>query len=404
MELKTIVIEQESNGKQMMEITSVPNLGNLIIEDVNFDLDFELSSRITNVIGQLTPSLLTVGKTLNSNLMEVTINGELSKAADGIGYRAFARGDKGQITEHAKLFEPKDLKKMVAATAVWQTLSMVVAQSHLSEINDKLEEIKKTVFQISDFQKNERTTKVLSIRDEISNKIFSLKANKNKEKTILTMPTLDNWSTQLSQIYQHLLMDIEEILKKKETDYEKVKERTLNVERLIREATLSLYLRAICYELSTLIYQFTIDAQREKIKDDMDKMDELLVTLYQRMYIEIDGLSSWFKIFKSFIGIENKTLNENYENFIFSDLLDERKKSQQASSSNKVRSVSELEYQKYQLKKLISDAGIEYNNKLLSLQYRISKPIINALITESSMKASFQIDNSTNVVKCVNIK
>lgn len=405
MELKKIVIEQENSGEQLMEIVPINTLDGISFEE-DSRLNFELSSQMTNAIGQLTPGLLTASKTLNSNLMEVTIGGDLIKAKDGIGYRAIAKGADGKITEHARLFEPKKLKEMVVATATWQIISVAVAQSHLSEINDKLEEIKKTVFEIRDFQKNTRTTEILAIQDEMRAKISSLKTdkNKNKEKYILTMGTLDSWTTDLSRIHKHLLIDIEGMLQEAEDDYSKVKEKTLNVERLIREATLSLYLRAICYELSALIYQLNIDPQRQKIRVDMDAMDELLVGLYKNMYIEIDRLSSWFSSVKSWIGIDKKLLNENYEKFIVTDLLDGRSKSCRVSSSSKVIPVDEVEYQKHQLKKIISDAGIEYNSKLPLLQKRLSKPVAHALISEAPRKAYFLIDNDTNIVKCVNIK
>ena len=295
---------------------------------------------------------------------------------------------------------------MVVATATWQIISVAVAQSHLSEINDKLEEIKKTVSEIRDFQKNTRTAEILAIQDEMRAKVSSLKTdkNKNKEKDILTMGTLDSWTTTLSRIHKHLLIDIEGVLQEAEDDYSKVKEKTFNVERLIREATLSLYLRAICYELSALIYQLNVDPQRQKIRVDMDAMDELLVRLYKNMYIEIDQLSNWFSSVKSWFGIDDKLLNENYEKFIVTDLFDERSKSGRASTSSKVISVDELEHQKYQLKKIISDAGIGYNSRLLLLQKRLSKPVAHALISEAPRKAYFLIDNDTNTVKCVNIK
>lgn len=405
MELTTIVIEEEASGKQLMEITPINTLDNTSFEEANIGLDIELSSQLTSALGQLTPSLLTASKTLNSNLMEVSISGDLFRVKDGRGYRALAKGADGKISEHARLFEPKSLKNMVKAAATWQVLSVAVAQSHLAEINDKLEEIKKTVSQISDFQKNTRTTDILAIQDEMGVKISSLKIDKNKskEKDILTMATLDSWSTKLSQIHKHLLIDIERILKDKGTDYEKIKEKTINVKRLIKEATLSLYLRIVCYELSALIYQFTIEPQRQKIRVEMEKIDELLVRLYKQMYIEIDQLSSWTISLKSLFGFGNKFLTENYEKLILADLLDERKTSCRAPISSRIKPVSELEYQKFLLKKTISDAGTEYNNRLPLIEKHLSSSITNILTLETPRTACFLIDNDTNTVKCVNV-
>jgi hypothetical protein len=66
--------------------------------------------------------------------MEVVINGDLVRAADGHGFRAIAMGAKG-VREHARLFEVKNLQNVVNAAAVWQIASVLVAQKHLADIS-----------------------------------------------------------------------------------------------------------------------------------------------------------------------------------------------------------------------------------------------------------------------------
>lgn len=108
-----------------------------------------VASRISSLM-QAAPSLLVAEAHRGRQLMEVVIDGKLTRAADGNGFRAMAMGKDG-IKEHARLFETKDLTNLVNAAAVWQLASVVVAQKHMADISQKLGEIKDAVNSISDF-------------------------------------------------------------------------------------------------------------------------------------------------------------------------------------------------------------------------------------------------------------
>ncbi|WP_312283917.1 hypothetical protein [Candidatus Igneacidithiobacillus taiwanensis] len=113
-----------------------------------------VASRISSLM-QAAPSLLVAEAHRGRQLMEVVIDGKLTRAADGNGWRAFSMGEKG-IKEHARLFETKDLTTLVNAAAVWQLASVVVAQKHMADISQKLDEIKDAVNSISDFLESGR--------------------------------------------------------------------------------------------------------------------------------------------------------------------------------------------------------------------------------------------------------
>lgn len=99
--------------------------------------------------------------------MEVVIKGNLVRASDGQGYRAFVVG-KGGIAAQAKLLEPSSLSHLVNAAAVWKVASVLVAQKHIHDINSKLAEISVQINQVSAFQKQSRRATIEGQIDNFS--------------------------------------------------------------------------------------------------------------------------------------------------------------------------------------------------------------------------------------------
>ncbi len=129
--------------------------------DLAKPLDSQSGTSISRLsaLCQAIPSLLVAGEASGKRLMEVVINGDLVRAADGNGLRAFATASDG-IKEHARLFDVKNLQNMINAAAVWQIASVVVAQKHLADISRKLDEIKNGVLGISMFLDNQRKSRI----------------------------------------------------------------------------------------------------------------------------------------------------------------------------------------------------------------------------------------------------
>lgn len=99
---------------------------------------------------QAVPSLLVQQAHQGRHLMEVVINNPLANAANGSHFLPFARGADGRILEQAKLFKPEGLNSLVNASAVWQVASVVVAQKHLADISEKLDQIKQEIVDLKD--------------------------------------------------------------------------------------------------------------------------------------------------------------------------------------------------------------------------------------------------------------
>lgn len=112
-----------------------------------------------NAMVQAVPGILVAEQHAGRHLMEVVINGDLVRAADGVGFRAMARGVNG-ITENARLFESDDLSTVVNAAAVWQVASVLVAQKHLADISAKLKSIEIGIEHLSAFLDSERRSRI----------------------------------------------------------------------------------------------------------------------------------------------------------------------------------------------------------------------------------------------------
>nr|WP_294866205.1 hypothetical protein [uncultured Pseudogulbenkiania sp.] len=109
---------------------------------------------------QAVPTLLIEEGHRGKRLMEVVINGDLVRAKDGVGLRAWTLDANSKISEHAKLFDSNNLQTMVNAAAVWQLASVVVAQKHLADISTKLDDIREGVQEISHFLSEERRAQI----------------------------------------------------------------------------------------------------------------------------------------------------------------------------------------------------------------------------------------------------
>jgi hypothetical protein len=156
---------------------------------VALDGTSKVVSRLIEPLMQMAPAVGTAVVAGNSKLMEVVINGPLLAASDGNGLRAIAKAGKG--FEHARLFEPKDLQKVANAAAIWQIVSVVVAQKHLADISATLQRVEYTVMSIRDSMADERYAVISSaIKYSIAAK-HAVEQGEFLERTRLQLESLD---------------------------------------------------------------------------------------------------------------------------------------------------------------------------------------------------------------------
>lgn len=174
-------------------------------------LDTNKSISRLSVLCQAVPALLVAGEASGKKLMEVVINGDLVRAADGNGLRAFAMNGKS-IAEQARLFEVGNLQNMINVAAIWQIASVVVAQKHLADISRKLDEIKAGVQHISQFLENQRKSRVLSTYDYLEQVYLSIKGGDLPNSSRIN---LESCERDLLEIQHHLEMEYRQKIDKK---------------------------------------------------------------------------------------------------------------------------------------------------------------------------------------------
>ena len=148
-------IENES-GQEVLSIATISDPGvsswNEVKDEVN------PISRLNPLLSAV-PNLGISGHVLSSNYAIVNIPlRELVSAKDGVGRRAIVHV--GKISENARLFSPDKLTKIVSAAAIWEIMSVAVAQKHLHDINKRLGEISRQLDEVAKFQKEERSAKI----------------------------------------------------------------------------------------------------------------------------------------------------------------------------------------------------------------------------------------------------
>ena len=259
---------------------------------------------IASVTAQAAPTLIIAKELASKTIMEVVIHGNLAKAADGNGLRAFSRASNGQFTEHARLYNTDSLSKIVNTAAVWQIASVVVAQKHLADINKKLENLQDGVNRISDFQQMERKSKIQAIFDSLKEKTELLAhLEPEQRKNLLNFSIISKYDDDLKQIYFHLKNEFAKYGSRKVEHKESFGTATLkaDIENKINElnelnelAFICLNLRLICCHL--IDHLEGINSIKELIKqrilDELESFRALTLQIKASIKDEIRNMSS----------------------------------------------------------------------------------------------------------------
>lgn len=116
---------------------------------------------LTNALSPLVqafPNLALAAQAANGRLMEVVIQGNLVRATDGVGWRAFAMGS-GGIKEQA-ILHTSSISTLANVALIWNVLSIAVGQKHLADISKSLRRIEQKLDAIVQFLEQERSAKI----------------------------------------------------------------------------------------------------------------------------------------------------------------------------------------------------------------------------------------------------
>ena len=155
---------------------------------------------------QAVPSLLAEFEFASGGYMKVVVDGSLARAPDGAAFLPFVRGADGKISALALLKDPSLLGGLISGAALWQMLSLVMAQKHLADISEKLEAIQLAVEDVREFQLNERRAKVIAITHYLNQFVPAIQAG---ELSDVVRIALESNEIDLLQIQNHLRTDIQ---------------------------------------------------------------------------------------------------------------------------------------------------------------------------------------------------
>lgn len=158
---------------------------------------------------QAAPTAAVANEVASQRYMKVVVNGPLTMAKDGNGFRGFVQGQGGQTREHARLFEG-DLSQVVNAAALFNVASFAVGQKHLADISRHLEEIQEGVDRIAKFQQRARESEIrgaIRYLQQVGPLIM------DGEHTPVQFQKLEDCEAELLKIQEHLATDISFLVK-----------------------------------------------------------------------------------------------------------------------------------------------------------------------------------------------
>ncbi|WP_165087544.1 hypothetical protein [Caballeronia sp. SBC2] len=265
-------------------------------------------SRLSTML-QAAPSILVAGKASGKRLMEVVVSGDLAAAADGNGLRGFTIGA-GGIKEHARLFEVSNLQTMINAAAIWQVASVVVAQKHLADISQKLDEIKEAVHGISQFLNGQRKARIEATYDYLVQAYQAIRAGElpNSVRNQLEACERDLLEIQ-HQLHKEYLDKAERRVMHKETAgtgdlAADIGIKIDELDELTRDMALCLKTRIAAWHVLSLYPgepQLKL-ARRASIQKSVDAFQSLAQFLTNQINLDISGVKSWVNF--------NSTLDE----------------------------------------------------------------------------------------------
>lgn len=229
---------------------------------------------------QAAPTALMANEISGEKFMKVVINGPLKLASDGNGYRGFSHNGK-HITEQVRLFDG-DLTQVVSAGALFNVASFALAQKHLADISEKLNDIKLSIDRIGEFQKNDRESRVtgkIKHFNQIAESILKGERSQSVENQ------LEASESSLLETQSHIEKDIKKALKSLTSTKDDGKfgmstfrEKVVSLQEEFKELTLEWKLCMAARMMGCrLLCNFPgnerrVDSREKSINEDLEKM------------------------------------------------------------------------------------------------------------------------------------
>lgn len=254
-----------------------------------------------NAFLQAVPGALVAGESSGKRIMEVVVNGDLVRAADGNGMRAFVMGGEG-IKENARLFEAQKLQNLINAAAIWQIASVVVAQKHLADISQKLDEIKSGVSGISRFLDSQRRSRITSASEYLGQVYVAIQGG---ELPAASKIQLEDCERDLLEIQDHLVAEYRDVISEEAKDSDafgseditnNIAKKIQKIDAISEDISLCVKARILCwYVLSLYPGDLSLkSARQDSILRSINSYEGLGKDFHKKIQVEIEAVDAFW--------------------------------------------------------------------------------------------------------------
>lgn len=212
----SLIVKDKNNDSDIIELKV---LGDKDIEELDFNLFNDEENSMKHLISDITKGIIST----SNQTVELVFSPDVQKGLANGTYKLLdnkaivVSSTNGKIKEHAKIVQSGQTKQFL--TGGYQLLSVVVAQSHLADIEKRLYSIETSLKHILEKLEAEDVSRIQGSIDYIKNIFDSFKTNieKNKlsqaQKNQIEQITKDvlHWKNKLILEFDNLIKDVKSI-------------------------------------------------------------------------------------------------------------------------------------------------------------------------------------------------
>ncbi len=281
------------NDEQNAELGQLKVIDSESVENINFENPNEINiDKIKQLLGDTIKNVISIP----NQTVELVFTPEVQrKLAEGtytmIESRAIVKDGKGVIKEHAQILKGGQTKQLLAGG--YQLLSIVVAQSHLADIEKNLSDIKSLIEQVhakleaeDKAQINGAIKYIVRITSFIRENDFNVELSQvRKQKIEDIIYDISKWESKLLEELQGLNKRIHNLGNKdtfgSENTYLELKKLINNIEPLKVRYKLILKLSSVLLITKKLLdpngNEFSdVDIQFEELKEKLDNYEKFI--------------------------------------------------------------------------------------------------------------------------------
>lgn len=239
-------------------------------------VDSPLARHALASLPSLLPNLVLTQQLAATNLMEVVIRGDLVRAADGVGWRAFSVGQDG-ISQQARLLDPSGINALASGVLAFQLASFLVGQKHMVDINRQLKAIDQKLSEVKGLLRAERRAEIDA---SLKYAMDALHAAQRGELLPSIRLELDRLEYRLAVVLHSIRSDAQQVLARplgsstigSENEYTDLRKKLSEQRILFEEMSACIEVRQACCYVASLFpgSRELLDRRLARLRDDID--------------------------------------------------------------------------------------------------------------------------------------